>query len=124
MSSQRLELALEKLLPANWERFERFASEFLASEFPDLRTVASPSGDEGRDAELFSPLGDTTQVLQYSVAEDWRTKIRKTATRISETIPSAQLLIYATNQQIGAEADDLKKELRQKYRLHLEHKRS
>jgi len=120
MSSQRLELALEKLLPANWERFERFASEFLASEFPDLRTVASPSGDEGRDAELFSPLGDTTQVLQYSVAEDWRTKIRKTATRISETIPSAQLLIYATNQQIGAEADDLKKELRQKYRLHLD----
>jgi len=120
MSSKRLELALEKLTPASWERFEHFASEFLSSEFPDLRTVASPAGDEGRDGELFSPAGDTTQVLQYSVAEDWRGKIRKTATRISQTIPTAQLLIYATNQQIGAEADDLKKELRQKYRLHLD----
>jgi hypothetical protein len=118
--SKRLELALEKLPSASWESFERFASAFFASEFPDLRTVASPAGDEGRDAELFSPLEDTTQVLQYSVAEDWRAKIRKTATRISETIPTAQLLIYATNQQIGAEADDLKKELRLNHRLHLD----
>jgi hypothetical protein len=50
MSRQRLELALERLGAPDWERFERFASEFLSAEIPDLRTVASPTGDEGRDA--------------------------------------------------------------------------
>lgn len=117
MKENRFRLALEKLAPAQWERFERFASQFLASELPDLRTVASASGDAGRDAELFSPLGDPTQVLQYSVTQNWRQKIRGTAKRISETLPSTQVLIYVTNQTIGADADDLKKELRQKWQF-------
>ena len=120
MKENRFRLALEKLAPAQWERFERFASQFLASELPDLRTVASASGDAGRDAELFSPLGDPTQVLQYSVTQNWRQKIRGTAERISETLPSTQVLIYVTNQIIGADADDLKKELRQKWQIHLD----
>jgi hypothetical protein len=72
MSRERLELALEKLAPGQWERFETFASEFLVAEMPDLRTVASPAGDSGRDAELFSPNGVCSQVLQYSVAKDWQ----------------------------------------------------
>src|ERR1017187_8741857 len=117
MSMKRLELALERLGAPDWERFERFASAFLAAEMPDLRTVASPSGDDGRDAELFSSLGDNTQVLQYSVTPNWKQKIRKTAQRIRHTIPSTQLLIYVTNQLIGASADTLKKAIRQEFHL-------
>jgi hypothetical protein len=120
MSRERLELALEKLSSAQWERFESFASEFLVGEMPDLRTVASPAGDSGRDAELFSPNGDATQVLQYSIAQDWRGKIRSTAKRISEALPSAQMLIYVTNLRIGADADELKSEIRTTYSLHLD----
>jgi hypothetical protein len=120
MSRKRLELALRELTGANWERFEHFASEFLSAELPDLRTVASPSGDDGRDAELFSPNGDNVQVLQYSVTRTWKTKIQNTAQRIADTIPSAQLLIYVTNQLIGAEADELKRDIRRDFRLHLD----
>jgi hypothetical protein len=117
MSSQRLQLALERLGGPDWERFERFASAFLSAEMPDLRTVASPSGDDGRDAELFSPLGDVTQVLQYSVTSNWKQKIRKTAERVGHTIPSAQLLIYVTNQLIGAEADTVKRGVREEFHI-------
>ena len=115
----RLELALEQL-KVRWERFEKFASEFLAVEFPDLRTVASASGDSGRDAELFAPVSDPTQVLQYSVTKDWAAKIRGTARRISETLPAVRLLIYVTSQGIGAKADNLKKEMRAGYQLFLD----
>ena len=87
MTEKRLQLALERLTFGDWERFERFASEFLAIEMPDLRTVAGPSGDGGRDAELFSPADDPTQVIQYSVSKGWEQKIKGTASRISETIP-------------------------------------
>jgi hypothetical protein len=120
MSRERLELALEKLSGGQWERFEKFASEFLSSEMPELRTVASSSGDLGRDAELFSPNGDSTIVLQYSVAQDWREKIRATAKRVSVTLGGARLLIYVTNQKIGADADDLKSDIRATYSLHLD----
>ena len=120
MSRERLELALEKLTSAQWERFETFASEFLVAEMPDLRTVASPSGDSGRDAELFSPNGDSSQVLQYSIAKDWREKIRATAKRVSETLSSVQMLIYVTNQRIGADVDELRSEIRATYSLHLD----
>ena len=120
MNDNRLRLALEKLAPAQWERFERFASEFLASEMPELRTVASASGDKGRDAELFSPVDDVTQVLQYSVAADWKSKISQTASRISQTLPDVQILVYVTNQLIGSEGDDLKSSLRKKWHIHLD----
>ncbi len=120
MNRERLELALEKLASAQWERFETFASEFLITEMPDLRTVASPSGDSGRDAELFSPDGDSSQILQYSIVKDWRAKIRATAKRVSETLSSAQMLIYVTNQRIGADVDELRSEIRLTYSLHLD----
>ena len=119
MTENRLRLALERLGSANWERFERFPSEFLSVEMPELRTVASPAGDEGRDAELFSPIDDPTQVLQYSVAKDWLKKIRSTAARISTTLPSAQILIYVTNQIIGVDAAALKRDIGTKHHLHL-----
>lgn len=120
MGSERFELALRLLKPADWERFERLASRFFSAEFPELRTTASPSGDEGRDAELFSPNGIPNVVLQYSVAEDWRSKIVRTAKRLNETKPDARLLVYATNRVVGAAADQLKSDFLQKFGLVLD----
>lgn len=76
----RFVFALERAKPSDWERFEKLASEFLAPEWPSIRTVATPSGDGGRDAELFSPDGDPSVLIQYSVAEDWERKIKDTLT--------------------------------------------
>ncbi len=82
---KRFELALEKLESSDWARFEQFASAFLTSEFDSLRTVASPSGDEGRDAELFSPETEPYIALQYSVTKSWKTKIQNTAKKLKTT---------------------------------------
>jgi hypothetical protein len=120
MISSRLALALERLQPSDWARFERLASVFFVGEFAEFQTVANAGGDEGRDAELFSPWGDSTVVLQYSVADDWRAKINKTVRRLKDTMPGVLLLIYATNQAIGAEWDDLKKTLRTKHGIALD----
>lgn len=120
MKPQRFELALERLQPAQWKRFEEFASEFLSSEFPNLRTMASPSGDRGRDAELFSPHDDPSVLLQYSVAVNCEAKIKKTVKRIKSEFPDANVLIYVTSQTIGADADDLKKKLRKDENLFLD----
>ncbi|MGB6028830.1 MAG: hypothetical protein WBG22_03655 [Rhodanobacter sp.] len=107
----RLTLALEQIKSDNWSDFEQYASAFFVSEFPNLRTMASPSGDDGRDAEIFSPIGAPHIALQYSVTPKWREKVRQTVKRLKETGRLPRLLIYATNQVIGAAADDLKAEL-------------
>jgi hypothetical protein len=120
MIRNRLELALERLQSSDWNRFERLASAFLATEFDALRTVASHAGDEGRDAELYSPTSEPAVVFQFSVAADWRAKINATVRRLKSTIPDALVLIYLTNQIVGAEADDLKKTLRTKHGLSLD----
>lgn len=114
MNSNYFKLALERLSSADWIDFEKLSSAFLASDYPELRTMASPSGDGGRDSELFSPTGVASVVCQYSVSEDWRNKIRHTVKRIKDTNPDADSLIYMTNQIIGAQGDELRKELREK----------
>ena len=111
MSREKLQLALELLRSDQWKRFEEFASEFLTSIHPNLRTVASPSGDKGRDAQLFSPDGQVKVVLQYSVTEKWASKIRSTAKRLSETLPEARILIYVTNQSVLSASDTLKRKI-------------
>lgn len=113
MQSDRFRLALRELKPSDWERFEQLASVFLAADFSELRTLAAPSGDGGRDAAIFSPSGQTHVAIQYSVAEDWKKKIRATVKRLDELEGNAdiRILIYVTNQRIGAEADSLKSEL-------------
>ncbi len=118
--SARLELALDLLQPTDWRRFEKFASEFLVNDFPGLVDTSSPSGDGGRDAEVFSPGNDPTVFLQYSCTSDWTGKIRATAKRLGETHPEAQILVYASPKRIGADADSLKIEIRKTYRLHLD----
>ena len=120
MNRKRLEFAFEILQPANWERFERFASEFLATEFENLRTTASPSGDGGRDSELFSPEDDSSVVLQYSISDSWTGKIKATAERLKTTKPNASILIYATNRLIGAKADSVREALRTDFGLFLD----
>jgi hypothetical protein len=120
MISERLKLALGLLHPSDWHRFEKLASAFLSVEFRDLRTVAAQSGDRGRDSELFVPAGDQRVVLQYSVAADWRRKIVDTATRLKVTLPDVVALVYVSNQEIGAAADDIKRMMRQDYGLSLD----
>ena len=120
MSRERLHLALDRLHADQWKMFEEFSSALLASQYPNLRTVASPSGDVGRDAELFSYDGRILTVLQYSVGKDWRTKIRQTARRVSEKLSDARILIYVTNQSILSAADTLKGEISQDYGLILD----
>ncbi len=120
MITNRLQLALERLKPSDWHNFEKLASAFLAFEFDDLRTTASPSGDDGRDSELFSPAGDPSVLLQYSVRRDWGRKIRQTLKRIQKTFPCAHVLVFASNQEIGASGDSLKREARKKYAVSLD----
>jgi len=107
MNRESLAFALDQLKYSDWKTFEEFASEFLVSEFPNLRSVGSPSGDRGRDAEIFSPLDDPSVMLQYSVTPEWEDKIAKTANRINKEFQDTSVLIYATNHNIGAKADGL-----------------
>lgn len=121
MKTERFRLALRELKPADWERFEQLASIFLAAEFNDLRTLAASSGDGGRDAILFTPRAHPSVVIQYSVTDEWRKKIRGTIQRLQEKFPDqARVLVYATNQRIGADADELRSELLKKQNLHLD----
>ncbi len=120
MNPKRFDLALERLPSSDWERFERLASIFLATEYPKLRTVASPAGDQGRDAYLFQEEGDPSVLIQYSVSEDWRGKIRDTARRINETFPETRVLVYMSNRVIGASADSLRDEIRRDRKLFLD----
>lgn len=117
---RKLELALDLLGHGNWQRFEQFASGFLTPEHPALRTVATSSGDRGRDAELFRSDAAPSVVFQYSVAADWRAKVRATASRVKDSFPEVVVLVYMTNQLIGAEADELKHELQQELGLFLD----
>ena len=108
MRRERLQLALERIKPNQWHIFEEFAAQFHIGQYPNLRTVASSSGDKGRDGEIFSPFDQTPVLLQYSVSADWRKKIMDTIKRINRNFLRANLLIYVTNQSILSAADSLK----------------
>ncbi len=112
ITRERFDMAMSRLTSADWGQFEHLSSSFLASEYPSLRTMASPSGDGGRDSELFTDDGEPTTAMQYSVTEDWAGKIRQTVKRLNSAFPNVSNLVYLTNQVIGAKADNLRKELR------------
>ena len=63
---------------------------------------------------------DPNTLVQYSVAQDWTSKIRATVRRLKETMPTTRTLIYITNQIIGPDADDLIRELRRDNRISLD----
>ncbi|MBU4129110.1 MAG: hypothetical protein L6302_07025 [Desulfobacteraceae bacterium] len=111
MNVNLFKMALDRLGPSDWAHFEQLCSSFLISEFTNLRTMAHPSGDGGRDSELFSPEKQPFILAQYSVSTDWKTKIRNTAKRIKSTFPDVRILIFMSNRQIGGQADELKREL-------------
>ena len=111
MNINLFKLALERFEPSDWARFERLASAFLSVEFSDLRTMAAPSGDGGRDSELFTPDGKPFIAFQYSIQKAWKKKIFQTHNRLTMEFPTVRHLIYLTNQQIGGQADDVKKSL-------------
>lgn len=103
--------ALSLLDHESWGTFERLCSAFLSCDFPDVRTMASSSGDGGRDAELFVAASSPNVIFQYSVTKNWRQKIISTKDRIKQTFPDRKWIIYLTNKKIGSEADALKREL-------------
>ena len=47
--------ALTAIEGTQWRLFERLANVFLADEFPSLRPMAAPGGDEGVDVSAFPP---------------------------------------------------------------------
>ena len=111
MSAARFKLALDQIDSSDWRLFETLAAEFLVVDYPMLRTTASPSGDGGRDGELFSvdTLPDTG--FQYSVTHDWSAKIKKTQERLKETFPGIKRIIYVSPRVIGAAADSLRADM-------------
>lgn len=118
--TKRLQFALKETEAHHWKWFEELASSFLSKEFPNLRTMASPSGDGGRDAELFSDHDEPSTVLQYSVTENWEQKIRDTVRRLKKTKPDFSYLIYVTSQIVGAKADEIKTSMRREHKVALD----
>ena len=112
VSAARLELALERLKSSDWERFERLCSAFLASEFSGLRTMASPGGDRGRDAELYAFDGEPNTLFQFAVRRDWSVKIKETLDRLSTEFPSTKAVVFLSSQQIGSKGDAIRKNAR------------
>ena len=111
MNKNLFKLALNHLQPSDWAHFETLSSAFLAAEYDRLRTMASPSGDGGRDSELFCPCNHPFIAAQYSVSKHWTSKIRRTKQRLGEAFPQVRLLMYLSSHEIGAQADELRKEL-------------
>jgi len=120
VSYERFKYALSTLDGRQWRLFEILANGFLSNEFPGLRPLAAAGGDDGMDAGLFQASDDPDTVLQYSVRKDWATKINETLSRLQKTQPDTSVLIYATNQEIGATGNDLRRSTRQKHRIYLD----
>ncbi|MDQ7905323.1 hypothetical protein RB614_12390 [Phytohabitans sp. ZYX-F-186] len=120
VSYDRFKYALSNLDGRQWRLFEILANTFLSEEFPNLRPLAGAAGDDGMDASLFQATDDPATVLQYSVRRDWSNKIIETCDRLQETQPDTNVLVYATNQEIGAGGNTLKKSIRSKYRIFLD----
>lgn len=108
MNRSQFDLSLSHAKPSDWAHFEALCSSFLASDHPSMRTMATPSGDGGRDSQLYNPDGNNIVCAQYSVTEAWETKIKATKKRLLENFGSVKILIYMSNQEIGAKGDNVK----------------
>jgi hypothetical protein len=121
MDVRRLEVALRELRADQWHEFEQLASTFLASEYPELRTLAAPSGDEGRDAILFAPEGNTQIAIQYSITTDWKQKIRKTANTLRKNFSNQHtVLLYLTSIPLGPDAEQYRATILKDFGLYLD----
>jgi hypothetical protein len=117
---ERFKLALTRLEGADWRRFERLATVFLASEYPSLRPLAAMSGDGGMDAAIFRPEAEHDVACQFSIRVDWDAKVRQTCKRLAESAPGVSVLVFLSNQEIGPAARELQRECRQTYDIHLD----
>ena len=104
VSAARFELALDRLKSSDWERFERLCSVFLSADFAGARTMASSSGDRGRDAELHTVTGEPNTLFQFAVRQDWQTKINETLDRLGTEFPEVTSIVFLSSQQIGAKS--------------------
>lgn len=120
MTNPKLDLALRELHAGVWRDFEVFAAEFLAVEYPSLRSTASSNGDRGRDGEVFAIDGEPDVGAQYSVAQDYNAKIIGTLQRLQEEKLHYSHLIYATNQLIGANGDRVIERARKEFKVILD----
>lgn len=120
MTNPRLELALKQLHGGVWRDFEVFAAEFLAVEYPSLRSTAASNGDRGRDGEVFSIDGEPEMGAQYSVSKDYESKILSTLKTLEKEGLRYRHLIYATNQTIGANGDSIRTKARQDFAVILD----
>lgn len=111
MNRHQFDLALNQAKPSDWAHFEVLCSNFLSSEHSSMRTMASASGDGGRDSQLLNPDGINHICAQYSLAKDWKSKILKTQRRLREKFGTVKILIYLSNQEIGANGDHIRKNL-------------
>jgi hypothetical protein len=120
ISQQRFQWALTSLEGAQWRSFERLALAFLADEYSSLRPTASESGDAGADGLIFRPEDDPTVLVQVSVRRDVPAKIAETCKRIKATFPEAKVLVYLTNQVVGADSTKIRRRIRETYRIHVD----
>lgn len=120
IAHERFKMALSRLDPTQWRLFERLANVFMSSEYSGFRPLASTSGDGGADGLLFAVEEDPSVVLQFSVRRDVRAKIMETCKRLKETYKRGKVLVYVTNQLVGAEATVLGREVREGYGLYLD----
>lgn len=116
----RFQVALERIDPAQWRLFEQLGLVFLSEEYPSLRPVAATSGDGGQDAILFRSDDAPEVTLQFTVRADWARKIEQTCTRLKETAPETQVLIYGTSRLIGPEGNKTRKSVRERYGVFLD----
>jgi len=108
----RLRFALDHLRATDWEAFEDLCGAFLTTELPELRRIGGV-GDKGRDA-VFEAADMDQVVVQFSIQEDWKSKIGSTLADLKKAEVPVHSLIYVTNREIGPRADPLKSALLRK----------
>lgn len=120
ITSSRFALALSALDGSQWRLFERLATVFMSTEYPSMRPVADPSGDGGADGLLFVVEDDPTTLVQFSVRKDWKAKIKQTCTRLTTTYPDVSLVVFVTNQTLGSEATQVRRDVRREFGIYLD----
>jgi hypothetical protein len=100
--------------------FERFANSFLVDDYPEIDPLGGKK-DGGIDGRLFFDNDELFLVVQSCVSpvERATTKINDTIKKL-EKIGYPKFLIYCSPANIGLKLDNLKKEVRKKFKIVLE----
>lgn len=99
--------------------FERLCSTLLEGEFGSIVPLGG-TGDRGRDAvaELYTFQGERRRevIFQYSIQEDWKTKLRSGLEKIRKNGFSPVKFVFVTNRKATIQArETLKEELEREY---------